>query len=318
MKKYAFIFPGQGSQKIGMGRELCENFRSAKHVFDEVDDALGEHLSTLIFEGPIERLNQTSNTQPALMTVSMAVMRVLEEDFSLDITHMVDVMAGHSLGEYTALSAARTFNVSTAARILRSRGDAMQRAVPQGKGGMVALLGADLGQAEKICKLASEYGRIEIANDNGGGQIVLSGLKEGIDKVPQLAKDEAIKRAVILPVSAPFHSSFMMPAQKEMENVLSSIDMTTPVVPIIANVTAQPEYDVDEIRINLVKQITGQVRWRESVSAMIGRGVNHFVEIGSGKVLSNVIRRMDKEVSTSPVGDVRSIEEFAQLLENGN
>ncbi|MFT8370131.1 MAG: ACP S-malonyltransferase, partial [Acetobacter sp.] len=288
MAVYAFIFPGQGSQSVGMGQELADAFPAARAVFQEVDDALGEHLSKTIFEGPIETLTSTENAQPALMAVSMAVLRVLEQDGGLDLAGRVSLLAGHSLGEYAALASGRAFDVAQAARLLRLRGQAMQRAVPAGEGGMAALIGVTLAQAEEVCTRASENGSTEIANDNGGGQIVISGKMTGIDAAIAIAKEMGIKRAVKLPVSAPFHSSLMKPAEDAMAEALAKADIAASVVPVIANVTAERETDVDTIRSNLVQQVTGRVRWRESVATMTGLGVDTFVEIGAGKVLSGL------------------------------
>lgn len=314
MAVYAFTFPGQGSQSVGMGQELAEAFPAARAVFQEVDDALGEHLSKTIFEGPIETLTSTENAQPALMAVSMAVLRVLEQDGGLDLAGRVSLLAGHSLGEYAALAAGRAFDVAQAARLLRLRGQAMQRAVPAGEGGMAALIGVTLAQAEEVCTRASESGSTEIANDNGGGQIVISGKMAGIDAAIAIAKEMGIKRAVKLPVSAPFHSSLMKPAEDAMAEALAKADIAAPVVPVIANVTAERETDADTIRNNLVQQVTGRVRWRESVATMTGLGVDTFVEIGAGKVLSGLVRRIDPEVSTLSIGTPADIETFLKSL----
>lgn len=314
MAVYAFTFPGQGSQSVGMGQELAEAFPAARAVFQEVDDALGEHLSKTIFEGPIETLTSTENAQPALMAVSMAVLRVLEQDGGLDLAGRVSLLAGHSLGEYAALAAGRAFDVAQAARLLRLRGQAMQRAVPAGEGGMAALIGVTPAQAEEVCTRASESGSTEIANDNGGGQIVISGKMAGIDAAIAIAKEMGIKRAVKLPVSAPFHSSLMKPAEDAMAEALAKADIAAPVVPVIANVTAERETDSDTIRNNLVQQVTGRVRWRESVATMTGLGVDTFVEIGAGKVLSGLVRRIDPEVSTLSIGTPADIETFLKSL----
>ncbi|GAA3664211.1 MULTISPECIES: ACP S-malonyltransferase [Acetobacter] len=314
MAVYAFIFPGQGSQSVGMGQELADAFPAARAVFQEVDDALGEHLSKTIFEGPIETLTSTENAQPALMAVSMAVLRVLEQDGGLDLAGRVSLLAGHSLGEYAALASGRAFDVAQAARLLRLRGQAMQRAVPAGEGGMAALIGVTLAQAEEVCTRASENGSTEIANDNGGGQIVISGKMTGIDAAIAIAKEMGIKRAVKLPVSAPFHSSLMKPAEDAMAEALAKADIAASVVPVIANVTAERETDVDTIRSNLVQQVTGRVRWRESVATMTGLGVDTFVEIGAGKVLSGLVRRIDPEVSTLSIGTPADIETFLKSL----
>ncbi|MCG0996724.1 ACP S-malonyltransferase [Acetobacter persici] len=308
MAVYAFIFPGQGSQSVGMGAELAAAFPSARAVFEEVDDALGEKLSQTIFEGPMEALTSTENAQPALMAVSMAVLRVLEEQGGLDLAGKVTLLAGHSLGEYAALAAGRAFGVADAARLLRTRGLAMQKAVPAGEGGMAALIGATLAQTQEICEKAGEGGVLEIANDNGGGQIVISGTMAAIDNAITLAKEMKIKRAVKLPVSAPFHCSLMRPAEYVMAEALAKADIAAPIIPVIANVTADKVSDPDAIRQALTKQVTGRVRWRESVEAMTGMGVDTFIEIGAGKVLSGLVRRIDPEVSTSSIGTPAEIE----------
>ncbi|GBQ81063.1 ACP S-malonyltransferase [Acetobacter malorum] len=308
MAVYAFIFPGQGSQSVGMGADLAAAFPSARAVFEEVDEALGEKLSKTIFEGPMEALTSTENAQPALMAVSMAVLRVLEEQGGLDLAGKVTLLAGHSLGEYAALAAGRAFGVTEAARLLRTRGLAMQKAVPAGEGGMAALIGATLAQTQEICEKAAQGGVLEIANDNGGGQIVISGTMAAIDNAIALAKEMKIKRAVKLPVSAPFHSSLMRPAEDVMAEALAKADIAAPIVPVIANVTADKVSDPDAIRQALTKQVTGRVRWRESVEAMTSMGVDTFVEIGAGKVLSGLVRRIDPEVSTSSVGTPADIE----------
>ncbi|GBQ06798.1 ACP S-malonyltransferase [Acetobacter cerevisiae] len=308
MAVYAFIFPGQGSQSVGMGADLAAAFPSARAVFEEVDEALGEKLSKTIFEGPMEALTSTENAQPALMAVSMAVLCVLEEQGGLDLAGKVTLLAGHSLGEYAALAAGRAFGVTEAARLLRTRGLAMQKAVPAGEGSMAALIGATLAQTQEICEKAAQGGVLEIANDNGGGQIVISGTMAAIDNAIALAKEMKIKRAVKLPVSAPFHSSLMRPAEDVMAEALANADIASPIVPVIANVTAEKVSDPDAIRQALTKQVTGRVRWRESVEAMTSMGVDTFVEIGAGKVLSGLVRRIDPEVSTSSVGTPADIE----------
>ncbi|MFT8890663.1 MAG: ACP S-malonyltransferase [Acetobacter papayae] len=314
MAVYAFVFPGQGSQSVGMGQDLAQAFPSARAVFEEVDDALGENLSKIIFEGPAESLTSTENTQPALMAVSMAVLRVLENEGGLDLASTATLLAGHSLGEYAALAAARSLGIAQTAKLLRLRGQAMQKAVPAGEGGMAALIGATLEQAEEICVQSSKTALVEIANDNGGGQIVLSGKMAGIDAAIALAKEMKIKRAVKLPVSAPFHSSLMKPAETIMAEALEQATIAAPVVPVIANVTAQRETDADTIRKNLVQQVTGRVRWEESVRAMVEMGVDSFVEIGAGKVLSGLIRRIAPDVTTASVGTPDDIEAFLKSL----
>lgn len=314
MAVYAFVFPGQGSQSVGMGQDLAQAFSSARAVFEEVDDALGENLSKIIFEGPADSLTSTENTQPALMAVSMAVLRVLETEGGLDLASTATLLAGHSLGEYAALAAARSLGIAQTAKLLRLRGQAMQKAVPAGEGGMAALIGATLEQAEDIAAQASQTALVEIANDNGGGQIVLSGRMAGIDAAIALAKELKIKRAVKLPVSAPFHSSLMKPAEIIMAEALEPADIAAPIVPVIANVTALRETDADTIRQNLVQQVTGRVRWEESVRTMVAMGVDSFVEIGAGKVLSGLIRRIAPDVTTTSVGTPDDIESFLKSL----
>lgn len=310
MAVYAFVFPGQGSQSVGMGADLAQAFPAARAVFEEVDDALGERLSKIIFEGPSDELTSTENTQPALMAVSMAVIRVLETEGGLDLAGKVSLLAGHSLGEYAALAAGRSFGLTDAARLLRLRGQAMQKAVPAGEGGMAAIIGGTLAQVQEICAEAGKGSILEIANDNGGGQIVISGAMDAIDKAVALAKEMKIKRALKLPVSAPFHSSLMRPAEDVMAEALHKAEIAAPIVPIIANVTASKTTDADTIRDNLIKQVTGRVRWRESVEAMSSMGVDTFVEIGAGKVLSGLVRRIDPEVSSLSISTPADIEEF--------
>lgn len=310
MAVYAFVFPGQGSQSVGMGADLAQAFPAARAVFEEVDDALGERLSKIIFEGPSDQLTSTENTQPALMAVSMAVIRVLETEGGIDLAGKVSLLAGHSLGEYAALAAGRSFGLTDAARLLRLRGQAMQKAVPAGEGGMAAIIGGTLAQVQEICAEAGKGSILEIANDNGGGQIVISGAMDAIDKAVALAKEMKIKRALKLPVSAPFHSSLMRPAEDVMAEALHKAEIAAPIVPIIANVTASKATDADTIRDNLIKQVTGRVRWRESVEAMSSMGIDTFVEIGAGKVLSGLVRRIDPEVSSLSISTPADIEEF--------
>ncbi|NHN84567.1 ACP S-malonyltransferase [Acetobacter musti] len=323
MPVYAFVFPGQGSQFPGMGQDLADAFPAAREVFQEVDDALGEHLSKIIFEGPADTLTSTENAQPALMAVSLAVIRVLEREGGLDPAQTATLMAGHSLGEYSALAAARSFGVAETAKLLRLRGRAMQRAVPAGEGGMAALIGVTPEKAAEICEAAAvvktegEPDRreiIELANDNGGGQIVVSGQIGAIDRAIVIAKEAGVKRAVKLPVSAPFHSSLMRPAADEMAEALDRADIREPVVPVVANVTAAKVTSPDAIRDLLVRQICGTVRWRESVAAMTTMGIDSFVELGAGKVLTGLIRRIAPDAKTQAVGTVPDIETFLQSL----
>ena len=314
MTVYAFVFPGQGSQSVGMGADLAAAFPAARAVFEEVDEALGEKLSKVIFEGPAETLTATDNAQPALMAVSMAVLRVLETEGGLDLKKKASFLAGHSLGEYAALAAGRSLNIAETARLLRLRGQAMQKAVPAGEGAMAAIIGATPEQVREICRAASSDGIVEIANDNGGGQTVISGQTDGIEKAILIAKEMKIKRALKLPVSAPFHCSMMRPAQETMAEALAKAPVMPPVVPVIANVTAEQETDTQTIRTNLINQVTGQVRWRESVENMVSAGVESFIEIGAGKVLSGLIRRISSESSVLSVGTPADIENFLKTL----
>lgn len=304
----AFVFPGQGSQTVGMGRALSDNFAVARDVFAEVDDALSQNLSTLIFEGPADDLTLTTNTQPALMAVSIAAARVLEAEKGLDVSSL-SCVAGHSLGEYAALCLANSISLSDTAKLLRIRGDAMQDAVPVGKGAMAALIGANVESAQAVLD-ATDGGIGEIANDNAPGQIVISGSKERIEAACAVAKEHGIKMAKLLPVSAPFHCSMMQPAADRMEEALSAVRVSAPTVPVIANVTAAKVTDPDEIKKLLVDQVTGQVRWTQSVQAMIGDGVDRFIEIGAGKVLSGLIRRIDKQANVSNMASPEDLAAF--------
>jgi [acyl-carrier-protein] S-malonyltransferase len=294
MSKTAFLFPGQGSQAVGMGKALAEAFPAARAVFAEVDDALGQKLSTLMFEGPEDQLTLTANAQPALMAHSLAVIRVLEAEKGLDLSASVAFVAGHSLGEYSALAAAGALSISDTAKLLRIRGDAMQAAVPVGKGAMAALLGAEWDLATEIAEIAAtDTGLIcDVANDNGGGQVVLSGDKAAVDRACEIAKEKGVKRAIPLPVSAPFHSALMAPAASAMEAALAKATILAPKVPVVANVTAGPVSDPEAIRRNLVLQVCGSVRWRESMVWLGGQGVTRFVECGSGKVLTGIAKRL--------------------------
>ena len=269
----AFTFPGQGSQSVGMGKSLADEFTAARLVFEEVDDALGEKLSRTIWEGPEDQLQLTANTQPALMAVSLAAIRVLEAE-GLDLKADISYVAGHSLGEYSALCAAGTFSLADTARLLRIRGNAMQKAVPVGKGAMAAIIGLAFEDVEAVCKEASSAGVCEIANDNGGGQVVISGEKAGVEKGVALATDKGAKRALLLPVSAPFHSSLMAPAADAMEEALAEVRKGVPAVPVVANVCAEPVSDPEEIARLLVAQVTGRVRWRDQlVFGVVGSGL---------------------------------------------
>ena len=300
----AFIFPGQGSQAVGMGKALAENFTQARRVFEEVNEALLQSLSTLMFDGPESDLILTENAQPALMAVSLAVIRVLQAECGLDLARDAAFVAGHSLGEYSALAATGALSIWDTARLLQRRGQAMQAAVPVGKGAMAALLGADLVLAREISVAASQAdgGVCEIANDNGGGQVVISGSRQTIEKAIDISKEKSVKRAVLLPVSAPFHCTLMEPAARAMAQALAQTAINIPVTPVVANVTALPVTDPETIRELLVKQVTGAVRWRECVSYMADHGVTKFVECGSGKVLSGLLKRIAPEASGLSVG----------------
>ncbi len=292
----AFTFPGQGSQAVGMGKELADTYPEARAVFEEVDEALGEKLSAVMFDGPEDKLTLTANAQPALMAVSMAVIRVFEAR-GLDLKAKVSYVAGHSLGEYSALCAAGTFSLADTARLLRIRGNAMQAAVPVGEGAMAAIIGLEHGDVEAVCKDASALGSCQIANDNGGGQLVISGARAAVEKAAALASEKGAKRAIMLPVSAPFHSALMAPAADAMREALAGVEKKNPVVPLIANVRAVPVTDANEIAALLVEQVTGQVRWRETVEWFGKNGVTTLYELGSGKVLTGLARRIDKNVT---------------------
>ncbi len=303
----AFIFPGQGSQFIGMGKDLSESFSEAKETFQEVDEALGQDLSGLMFSGDEADLNLTENTQPALMAVSMAVVNVLK-GAGVDMAGSCAFMAGHSLGEYSALTAAGTLALSDTARLLKIRGQAMQKAVPVGEGSMAAILGLDFDVVQAIAEKANSTGVCESANDNSVGQVVVSGSVGGVQAAVDLATEAGAKRAIILPVSAPFHCSLMAPAAEVMEGALADANFNAPCVPVVANVTAQGENDSNMLRTLLVDQITGMVRWRESVLWMGDNGVTEMVELGAGKVLSGLIRRINKDISCESVGTPEQVE----------
>jgi len=288
----AFTFPGQGSQMVGMGKALADAFPAARAVFEEVDAALGEKLSTIIWEGPGETLQLTENAQPALMAVSLATLRVLETEAGISVAKDAAFVAGHSLGEYSALAAAESFSISDTARLLRTRGLAMQKAVPVGVGAMAALLGLDYETAVAVAEEAAQGDVCQAANDNGGGQVVVSGDKAAVERATEIAKGKGAKRAMLLPVSAPFHCRLMQPAADVMAKALSEVTVNRPVVPLVSNVLAAPISDPEEIRKRLVEQVTGTVRWRESVAYMASEGVTHFLEIGAGKVLSGLVKRI--------------------------
>ncbi|AZV22827.1 MULTISPECIES: ACP S-malonyltransferase [unclassified Mesorhizobium] len=303
----AFTFPGQGSQAVGMGKDLADAFPEARRVFQEVDDALGENLSKLIWEGPEETLTLTANAQPALMAVSLAAIRALESrGFSLK--GKIAYVAGHSLGEYSALAAAGFVSVADAARLLRIRGNAMQAAVPAGEGAMAAIIGLEQVDVEAACAEAAKGSVCQIANDNGGGQLVISGAKAAVELAAKLCTEKGAKRALMLQVSAPFHSALMAPAANVMREALAGVAKNAPVVPVLSNVTVSPTSDPDEIARRLVEQITGRVRWRETVEWFGANGVTTLYEIGAGKVLSGLARRINRDVATASVGTSADVE----------
>jgi [acyl-carrier-protein] S-malonyltransferase len=306
----AFVFPGQGSQTVGMGKALADAFPAARAVFDQVDEALGEKLSDLIWSGPAETLQLTENAQPALMAVSLATLRVLESEAGLDLKRDVALVAGHSLGEYSALAAAGALDIADAARLLRIRGLAMQKAVPVGTGAMAALLGMSFEDAVAVAAQAAQGQVCQAANDNGGGQVVVSGHKEAVERAIEIAKAKGAKRAMLLPVSAPFHCSLMQPAADAMALALAQVDVKAPVVPLVANVLARPISDPAEIVKRLVEQVTGTVRWRECVAAMAGAGVTTFYEVGAGKVLSGLVKRIAEGATGTAVGTPDDIAAF--------
>ena len=310
----AFTFPGQGSQAVGMGKDLADNFAAARAVFDEVDAALGQKLSTLMWDGPIEDLTLTSNAQPALMAVSMAAVRVLEAEFGVTVKDHAGYVAGHSLGEYSALAAAGTFSIADAARLLRTRGDAMQKATPVGTGAMAALLGLDYDAAAKVAAEAAQGDVCQAANDNAPGQVVVSGSKAAVERAVEIAKTHGAKRAMLLPVSAPFHCALMQPAAEVMAEALAGVTMNDPAVPLVANVTAAPVSDAATIRANLVKQVTGTVRWRESVEWMAANGVTAMIELGAGKVLTGMAKRMAPDANCMATASVADLEAVAAAL----
>lgn len=312
--KPAFICPGQGSQIIGMGKELSDNMPSAREVFEEVDEALSQNLSGLMFEGTQEELTLTYNAQPALMASSLAVLRVLEKDFNIKVNEVASYVAGHSLGEYSALAAAGSIGIADTARLLKLRGEAMQRAVPVGEGAMAAVLGLSFDDVAAVAQAAAQGEICTAANDNADGQVVISGSKAAVDRAIILAKEKGAKRGVLLPVSAPFHCSLMQVAADEMEEALKGTRILAPSVPLIANVTAQTETDPENIRKLLVEQVTGRVRWRESVLEMGNLGVKSLVEVGTGKVLSGLVRRINRDMKGLSLQTPADIEAFALSL----
>jgi [acyl-carrier-protein] S-malonyltransferase len=310
----AFVFPGQGSQAVGMGQRLAEASTIAREVFEEVDDALGQRLSRLMFEGPQEELTLTANAQPALMAVSVALVRTLEKDGGKRLADIASYVAGHSLGEYSALAAAGAIGLSDTARLLRLRGEAMQAAVPVGEGAMAALLGLEIPDVQEIVAAASEVGICAIANDNTPGQIVVSGSTAAVQRATELAKDKGARRAIMLDVSAPFHCPLLQPAADAMREALATISVDEPTVPLIANVTAAPIFDPEDIRRLLVEQVTATVRWRECVLAMKGLNVDTLVEMGGGKVLTGMVRRIDREMTGIAVEGPDDIEALLAKL----
>jgi len=309
----AFTFPGQGSQSVGMGKALADAYPEARAVFDEVDAALGQKLSDVMWNGPEDALTLTANAQPALMAVSLATMRVLESR-GLDLKKSVAFVAGHSLGEYSALAAAGSFDVGTAARLLRVRGDAMQNAVPVGQGAMAALLGLDFDVAAEVAEAAAQGEVCQAANDNAPGQVVVSGHLAAVERAVEIAKAKGARRAVMLPVSAPFHCSLMAPAAEKMAEALANADIRSPVVPLVANVLARPITDADEIRARLVEQVTGTVRWRESVTWLAENGVDMFVEVGTGKVLTGMVKRIAKDGAGLAVNTPEDIDALLEKI----
>ncbi|WP_028970186.1 ACP S-malonyltransferase [Sphingomonas sp. URHD0057] len=309
----AFLFPGQGSQAVGMGAALAEASRTAHDVFHEVDEALGQNLFRLMREGPEEELKLTENAQPAIMAHSLAVFRALTKDGGVDLTKAANFVAGHSLGEYSALCAAGSFDLATTAKLLKLRGQAMQQAVPVGVGAMAALLGADLALARRIAEAAAQGEVCTVANDNDPTQVVISGHKGAIDRAIELAKEMGAKRAIPLPVSAPFHCALMQPAAEAMRDALGYVVVKAPAVPLYANVTAQPETDPDTIRNQLVEQVTAMVRWRESIANMSAAGVDEFVELG-GKVLGGMVKRIAPDSKVTSVVTIEDVEALAKEI----
>jgi [acyl-carrier-protein] S-malonyltransferase len=309
----AFTFPGQGSQAVGMGKELADAFPEARRVFEEVDEALGQSLSTVMWQGPEEALTLTSNAQPALMAVSIAALRVLEARGVL-VKEKAAFVAGHSLGEYSALAAAGTFSLADTARLLRIRGNAMQAAVPVGEGAMAAIIGLEQEPVEAACAEAAQGGVCQVANDNGGGQLVISGTRAAVELAARLCTEKGAKRALMLPVSAPFHSALMAPAADAMREALAEVVKHAPAVPVVANVTVSPLTDPDDIAARLVEQVTGRVRWRETVEWFGRNGVTTLYEIGAGKVLSGLARRIDRNIATANVGTPAEVDAAAAAL----
>jgi len=312
----AFVFPGQGSQAVGMGKALAETFPAARRVFDEIDEALGDKLSRIMWEGPAETLTLTENTQPALLAHSLAVMRVLETEAGINLARDAAFVAGHSLGEYSALAAAGSLTLADAARLVRIRGRAMQKAVPVGAGAMAALLGLEFDQAAEVAAQSAQGLVCQAANDNGGGQVVVSGDKAAVERAVEIAKQKGAKRAMMLTVSAPFHCALMQPAADAMAAALADVALKAPAVPVVANVTARPVVEPAEIVRRLVEQVTGTVRWRDSVAFMAGQGVTTFYEAGTGKVLSGLVKRIAAGAAGVAIGTPDDVAAFKAARAN--
>ncbi len=310
----AFTFPGQGSQIVSMGKDLAETYKPARELFEEVDEALQQNLSRLMWGGPPDELQLTENAQPALMAVSMAIMRVLEKEAGFNLASKVKWVAGHSLGEYSALAAAKTMSVADTARLLKLRGQSMQKAVPVGVGAMAALLGAELDQAKAAAAEGAKTGICQVANDNAPGQVVISGARDAVEAAIAFAKTLGVKRGMLLPVSAPFHCALMQPAADAMAEALANTAMIDPAVGLIANVTAGPVDDAEEIRRLLVSQVTGLVRWRESIEYMAANGIDTIVEIGAGKVLSGMAKRINPDLTLYGISSPQELDSFVKTL----